>query len=189
MSFVWGCSTDVNTCLIPTSVHSFPNCWLANWVPLSEIRRLGTPKRHTMFFQTKCCTLCAVICATGSASIHLVKYSMATIKYFICLIANGNRPKISIPQVWKGHALYMDLSSSGGALCQSACIWHCLHCWAYRTQSSLTVGQKNPARITCWTKWCSMFWRIQILWRMLKPLLCLMLLCWFKFCSGVVYML
>ena len=32
-------------------------------------------------------------------------------------------------------------------------------------------------------------WRIQILWRMLKPLLCLMLLWWFKLCSGVVYML
>ena len=46
-------------------------------------RRLGTPKRHTMFFQTKCCTLCAVICATGSASIHFVKYSIATIKYFL----------------------------------------------------------------------------------------------------------
>jgi len=38
----------------------------------------------------------------------------------------------------------------------------------------------------CWTKWCSMFWRIQILWRMLKPLLFLVLLCWFKLCSGVV---
>ena len=120
--FVRGCSTDANTCLIPTFVHSFPNCWLANWVPLSEMRHLGTPKRHTMFFQTKCCTLCAVICATGSASIHLVKYSMATIKYFIYLIASGNEPRISIPQVWKGHGLYMDLSSSGGALCQSACI-------------------------------------------------------------------
>ena len=34
-----------------------------------------------------------------------------------------------------------------------------------------------------------MFSRIQILLRMLKPLLCLMLLCWFKLCSGVVYML
>ena len=38
----------------------------------------------------------------------------------------------------------------------------------------------------CWTKWCSMFWRIQILWRMMKPLLCLMLLCWFKLCYGIV---
>ena len=28
------------------------------------------------------------------------------------------------------------------------------------------------------------FWRIQILWRMLKPLLCLMLLCWFSLVLG-----
>ena len=42
----------------------------------------------------------------------------------------------------------MDRSSSSGALCQSACFWHCLQRWACRAQSSFTVGQKNPARIT-----------------------------------------
>ena len=84
---------------MPTSAHRFLSCWLANWVPLSDTSRLGTPKRHTMFFQTKCCTLCAVIWATGSASIHLVKYSMATIRYFIFLIVRGNGPRMSIPHV------------------------------------------------------------------------------------------
>jgi len=49
--------------------------------------------------------LWAVICTTGSASIHFVKYSIATIKYFICLIVNGKGPIMSIPHVWKGHGL------------------------------------------------------------------------------------
>ena len=40
-------------------------------------------------------------------------------------------------------------------------------------------GGEGTKETSCWTKWCSMFWRIQILWRMMKPLLCLMLLCWF----------
>ena len=48
---------------------------------------------------TKLSILCAVIWATGSASIHLVKYSIATTKYFICLTANGKGPRMSIPQV------------------------------------------------------------------------------------------
>jgi len=53
--------------------------------------------------------------------------------------------------------------------------------WGHFTHTSCTTPPKN-----CWTKWCSMFWRIQILWRMMKPLLCCVLLCWFKLCSGVV---
>ena len=31
------------------------------------------------------------------------------------------------------------------------------------------------------------FWRIQTLWRMLKPWLCLMLLCWFSLVLGSLY--
>jgi len=40
-----------------------------------------------------------MICATGSALIHFVKYSMATTRYFIYRIAKGKGPKMSIPQV------------------------------------------------------------------------------------------
>ena len=144
-------SVRVCACLrlaAPVCTFSGTECSFVWTAPLSDIRRLGTPKRHTIFFHTKCCTLCAVICATGSASIHLVKYSMATIKYFICLIASGKGPRMSSPHVWKGHGLYMDRNSSCGALCQSACFWHCLHRWACRAQSYFTVGQKKPARIT-----------------------------------------
>jgi len=94
-----GCSTDVNSCFIPSSVHILPNVWLANWVPLSDTKHFGTPKRHTMFFHTKCWTLWGVICATGLVSIHFVKYSMATTRYFICRTAKGNGPIMLIPQV------------------------------------------------------------------------------------------
>jgi len=29
--FVWGCSTEANTCLMMSFVHNLHNCWLANW--------------------------------------------------------------------------------------------------------------------------------------------------------------
>ena len=87
------------------SSHNFFNMWLANWVALSDTRRLGMPKRHTKFFHTKLWILCAVIWAIGSTSIHFVKYSIATTKYFICLIAKGKGPKMSIPHVWNGQGL------------------------------------------------------------------------------------
>ena len=103
--FVWGCSTDANTCFIPSSVHNLPNYWLANWVPLSDTKRFGTLKRHTIFFHTKCWTLWVVIYTTGSASIHFVKYSMATTRYFIYRTTRANGPRMSIPQVCNGHEL------------------------------------------------------------------------------------
>ena len=68
-------------------------------MPLLDTKRFGTPKRHTMFFHTKCWILRVVIYATGSASIHFVKYFMAITRYFICLITKGKGPRISIPQV------------------------------------------------------------------------------------------
>ena len=141
LSVVWGCSTNANTCFIPNSVHNLPSCWPTNWVPLSDTNLFGIPKRHTMFLHTKCWTLWVVICATGSASIHFVKYSVANTRYFICLISKRKGPRISIPHVRNGHGLYIDLNSSGGALCQSACCWHCFHRWAYLVKSSLMVGQ------------------------------------------------
>jgi len=60
--FVCGCSTEANICFIPSSMHSFPNCWLANWVPWLDTKCLGIPKWHTIFFHMKSWTLWAVIC-------------------------------------------------------------------------------------------------------------------------------
>jgi len=75
--------------------------------------RTPSPKRHTMFVHTKCWILWAVICATGSTSIHFVKYSMAITRYFIYRTARGNEPRMSIPQVWNDHGLCIDRNSSG----------------------------------------------------------------------------
>ena len=47
--FVCGCLTKAKICLIPSSVHSFLSYRVANWVPLSDTRCLGIPKRHTIF--------------------------------------------------------------------------------------------------------------------------------------------
>jgi hypothetical protein len=51
-----------------------------NWVPLSVIMQLGTPKRWTMSVKksTACSDLMLVI---GQASIHLENLSMATSKW------------------------------------------------------------------------------------------------------------
>ena len=133
---VWGCSMEAKICLIPNSVHRFSSCRLANLVPLSDTKCLGTPNRHTTFFHTKCWILWVVIWAIGSASIHLVKWSMVTMRYFIQRKAKGNGPKIIIPQVWKVHGLEMDRSSFGGAWLHSACFLHCSHLLTYFTQSS-----------------------------------------------------
>jgi len=70
-----------------------------NRVPVSEIKTRGTPNLHTMFFHMKFITFMAVIEATSSASIHLVEYSTATIKNFICLATKGNGLSISMPHV------------------------------------------------------------------------------------------
>ena len=91
--------------------HSSRGAWLMRTPALSRFLytaflaiglRIGChcPKRQTMFFHTKCWILWAMICATGSTSIHFVKYSMATTRYFSCRIAKEKGPRISIPQVW-----------------------------------------------------------------------------------------
>ena len=49
-----------------------------NWVLLSTVSSLGTPKRHMICCQKNLLIVCEVIVASGFASIHLEKYSTAT---------------------------------------------------------------------------------------------------------------
>ena len=49
-----------------------------NCFPLSTVKVLGTPKLEIMFYQKNFFTVSEVIVASGLASIHLVKYSIAT---------------------------------------------------------------------------------------------------------------
>ena len=60
--FVWGCSIEVNTCFILSFEHILPNCWLGNWVMLSDTRCLRIPKWHTMFFHTMLYLVSSYLC-------------------------------------------------------------------------------------------------------------------------------
>ena len=50
----------------------------SNCFPLSTVRVLSTPNLQIMLYQKNFFTISEVIVASGLASIHLVKYSIAT---------------------------------------------------------------------------------------------------------------
>ena len=88
---------------MPRSSQYSVKAVLANCVPLSVMILLGTPKRVIMFFVMKRMATSEVILATGSASIHLVKVSMATNRNLSPPVVVGKGPRISSPQTAKGH--------------------------------------------------------------------------------------
>jgi hypothetical protein len=53
------------------------NSPLVNWLPLSVMMRLSTPKRHTSPWMNLTTDLARIV-RTGSTSAHLVNLSMAT---------------------------------------------------------------------------------------------------------------
>jgi hypothetical protein len=53
------------------------NSPLVNWLPLSVMMRLGTPKRQTSPWMNLTADLAEIV-HTGSTSTHLVNLSMAT---------------------------------------------------------------------------------------------------------------
>lgn len=57
----------------------------SNCFPLSTIRTFGTPNLQTMFYQKNFLTIAEVMLASGLASIHLVKYLIATTTYLLPL--------------------------------------------------------------------------------------------------------
>jgi hypothetical protein len=62
---------------MPADAQNSRNSPLVNWLPLSVIMRLGTPKQQT----NQCMNLTADLARmvhTGSTSTHLVNLSMAT---------------------------------------------------------------------------------------------------------------
>ena len=133
--FVWGVLLMQILALSPTLYTTCPIAGLRTGYHYQILTSSGF-RNGTLCFSTR-----SAGPSTGLASIHFVKYSMETTRYFICRTVKGKGPRISIPHVWNNHGLYIDLNSSGGALCQSTCCWHCLHHWAYLVQSSLMVGQ------------------------------------------------
>ena len=75
--------------------------WLVNYVPLSVITLLGTPKRHTSPLKNLTAD-CVVTFLTASTSGHFVNLLIAMYKYSKPLTARGKGPSISSPQTENG---------------------------------------------------------------------------------------
>ena len=74
---------------------------LVNYVQLSVIILLGTPKRHTSPLKNLTAD-CAVTFLTGSTSSYFVNFSIATYKYSKPPTARGKGPSMSSPQTENG---------------------------------------------------------------------------------------
>jgi hypothetical protein len=61
---------------MPADAQYSRNSPLVNWLPLSVMMRLGTPKRHTSTWMNLTADLARMV-HTGSTSTHLVNLSMA----------------------------------------------------------------------------------------------------------------
>jgi hypothetical protein len=62
---------------MPTDAQYSRNSPLVNWLPLSVIMRLGTPKQHTSPQMNLTADLAGMV-RTGSTFAHLVNLSMVT---------------------------------------------------------------------------------------------------------------
>ena len=125
--FVWGCATEVNLSLIPRSEQKFLNFSLPNYFPLFVINVCGIPNLQITSFQKKCCIRASVIVGTAFTSIHLVKWSIATISNFFWAVEMGNGPKMSIPQTANGQGLPIGCWMFEGLWIRRAYCWHLLH--------------------------------------------------------------
>jgi len=79
---------------------------------LSTVRVLDTPNLQIMFYQKNFFTVSNVIFASGLASIHLVKYSMATTANLFPPCDGGSGPTRSMPHLCRGQV--------GGMSCTTA---------------------------------------------------------------------
>ena len=101
----------------------------------------GTPYRQMMFFQANRCVAAALILATGFASTHLEKYSMATKANQRLLLAGGYGPMMSSPHRAKGQTGGRGCSESAGALGLRLAHWHPWQRWTRSYASWSAVGQ------------------------------------------------
>ncbi|PKI48640.1 hypothetical protein CRG98_030968 [Punica granatum] len=87
---------------LKSSLQNFSNSFLANCVPLSEIKACGTPKWLIKIVKNLIIAF-SEIEATASASTHLKKYSTTTMMNFRQLEAGGSGPTMLMLQVENGH--------------------------------------------------------------------------------------
>ena len=74
----------------------------SNYFPLSTVKVLGTPNLQIMFCQKNFFTVSEVIVASGLASIHLVKYSIATTMNLFPPCEGGSGLTRSMPHLCNG---------------------------------------------------------------------------------------
>lgn len=85
-----------------------PKCFKIELVTVIHSQRFGTPKWEIMFCQQNFLIVAEVIVDNAFASIHLEKYSTATMAYFKFPCAVGIGPIMSIPHLYKGQVGCID---------------------------------------------------------------------------------
>ena len=140
--FVWGCLTEANFCLMWRSSHNLLKLLTKNWVSLFETNTMGILNQHTMFLQTNFFTFWVVMVTNSSASIHFVKCSMATTKYFSCLRAVRKGPRRSTPHWLDGHIATSGSYFAEGFLGTWVCLWCLSYLFTRSSASAFIVGQK-----------------------------------------------
>ena len=86
----------------------------SNGLPLYNVRVLGTSNLYTMFCQKNFFTIFDVILASGFASIHLVKYLIATMANLLPPSEDVHGPTRSMPHLFNGHVGGMSYVSDTG---------------------------------------------------------------------------
>ena len=78
---------------------------------------------------------------SGTASTHLVKYSVATSIHMYPRDGGLTDPTRSNPQVWKGHGVTMPCKFYGWVWIKLVCIWQLWYFFTNSAASLFMVGQ------------------------------------------------
>jgi len=114
--FIWGRSTLVTRCFIPSPLRNCSRWWSVNCLPFSVTTLCGNLWRQMTCFHKKFCTL------SRYSRNRLDLYPVGD-----CPLADGNSPKISTPHWLKGHGEEVWCIFSGGALKIAPYRWHSWH--------------------------------------------------------------
>jgi len=98
---------------VPVLLQNSLNLCESNCFPLSTIKVLGTLNLQIMFCQKNFFIVSEVIVASGLASIHLVKYSIATTTNLFPY-EGGRGPTRSMPHICNGQVGGMSCTTAEG---------------------------------------------------------------------------
>lgn len=122
-----GWSTEVALCLIPRLSRNFSTPFSTNCVPLSEIKVLGIPNQHTMFFQMNFQTLVVEIVAMGSRPLSAWWSDQYPLEGISLVLLIGGKDRVWILPKWKRAMVLLCcviLCKSSGRRCQISGILH-----------------------------------------------------------------